>query len=216
MSCGCNKIVLKGCKGDEGPVGPRGPIGYPGVMGLRGLKGDSGHIGEKGQPGLTGAKGEKGRPGIDGNSGIKGESGLPGVGITNIVSNGNDLELTYGANNYTITVSNVKGEKGIKGCKGEPGNVEFKGDQGPIGPIGEKGDPGNFSFIVPNNDYIPLERTPSLLNTNMFFKYDFYNNIQTQWQSMTNTNLIFRTHMAINKDYIKNFYCDLDLQKKKK
>ena len=216
MSCGCNKIVLKGCKGDEGPVGPRGPIGYPGVMGLRGIKGDEGVTGEKGQPGLTGAKGEKGRPGIDGNSGIKGEPGLPGVGITSIVSNGNDLELTYGSNNYTITVSNVKGEKGIKGCKGEPGNVAFKGDQGPIGPIGDKGDPGNFSFIIPNNDYVPIERTPSLLATNIFYKYDFYNAIQTQWQSMTNTNLIFQTHMAINKDYIKNFYCDLDINKKEK
>ena len=212
-SCCCPVKIEKGSKGNEGPVGSRGPLGYPGIMGVRGLKGEPGCMGNKGEPGIIGLKGQKGSAGLDGNSGIKGVAGEAGIGITDIQSMDNTLEITYGANDYTVTVGNVKG---CDGKQGIPGNAAAKGDLGPRGLTGLKGDDGSSAYVIPNLNYLSLERSPSLFYKNYFEKYDFFSSISTSWSNMTNRNLQFKTTMAINKDYIKNFYLDLDIEDKKK
>jgi len=215
-SCSCPVKVEKGSKGNEGPMGPRGPLGYPGVMGMRGLKGEPGMLGNKGEPGIIGLKGHKGSSGSDGNSGIKGESGTSGIGITDIQAMGNTLEITYGSGDITVTVDDVKGVKGCEGIQGIPGTASAKGDLGPRGLTGLKGDDGSAAYVIPNLNYLSLERSPSLFYKNYFEKYDFFSSISTSWSNMTNRNLQFKTTMAINKDYIKNFYLDLDIEDKKK
>ena len=215
-SCSYSNKSQKGDKGEIGEPGPRGPIGYTGVMGLRGFPGSSGEKGLKGEPGIIGKKGEKGNPGLDGNSGIKGNTGNSGIGITNITSVSDTLEITYGDNNYTITVSNVKGVKGCQGEQGIPGNAANKGDTGPRGLTGIKGEPGSFSYVLPNIDYVSLEKSPSFYCKDYFLKYNFYPSISNSWNNLTGRNLLFTSNMAINKDYIKNFYLDLELSKKEK
>ncbi len=215
-SCSCQTKNRKGDKGEIGEPGPRGPIGYTGVMGLRGFKGESGCKGLKGETGILGKKGEKGNSGLDGNSGIKGNTGDSGIGITNIESEGQTLQITYGSNDFTITVDNVKGSKGCPGEQGIPGNAALKGDTGPRGLTGNKGEPGNFTYVLPNIDYISIEKSPCFFIKEYFTKYNFYPSISNSWTNITNKNLLFDTNMAINKDYIKNFYSDLDLIKKEK
>ena len=215
-SCSCSTNFQKGDKGEIGQPGPRGPIGYTGVMGLRGFTGSNGDKGLKGEPGIIGKKGEKGNSGLDGNSGIKGETGSSGIGITNISSMNDSLEITYGSNDYTITVSNVKGVKGCQGDQGIPGTAANKGDTGPRGLTGIKGEPGSFSYMLPNITYLSIEKSPSFFCKDYFTKYNFYPTISSSWLNLTNRNLLFTNNMAINKDYIKNFYIDLDIDKKEK
>lgn len=69
----------------------------------------------------TGAKGEQG---VQGEQGPKGDTGAAGVGVENIVNNGDGtftVSLTNGESYTTDNLTGARGEQGIQGVKGDTG-----------------------------------------------------------------------------------------------
>jgi hypothetical protein len=164
----------QGIQGETGIQGPQGIKGDTGPQGPQGVQGDTGPQGEQGIQGLQGIQGIQGNPGIDGADGIDGDSayeiavsngfvgtevqwllslngtngidGEDGIGITNIVDNGDGtLTITYGSGEVSVITSDLtgpqgdQGPQGTQGIQGEVGPQGEQGLQGEQGPQGEQG-----------------------------------------------------------------------------
>lgn len=76
------------------------------------------------------AMGVQGEQGVQGPKGDKGDAGTNGVGIFNIVNNGDGTMTIYLSDGRSYVTQNLKGDKGDKGDTGSAGPQGVQGEQG--------------------------------------------------------------------------------------